>query len=81
MTAPSYSFHTTRWTHVRWQRADQAALAEPLGITPGNFRVMLTRFRKRYSDLFREAVADTLNSPTDEEVEQEIRELIRLGTR
>jgi hypothetical protein len=42
---------------------------------------MLTRFRKRYRDLFREAVADTLDSPTPEQIELEIRELIRLGAR
>lgn len=63
------------------REGDQAALAESLEVTPGNLRVMLSRFRKRYRDLFHEAVADTLDSPTDEQIEQEIRELIRLGAR
>lgn len=60
---------------------DQKTAAESLGVTTANFRVMLTRFRKRYRDLFREAVADTLDSPTPEQIEQEVRELIRLGAR
>jgi RNA polymerase sigma-70 factor (ECF subfamily) len=66
---------------VDGKEADQGTLAESLGVTPGNLRVMLSRFRKRYRDLFREAVADTLDSPTPEQIEQEIRELIRLGAR
>jgi DNA-directed RNA polymerase specialized sigma24 family protein len=66
---------------VDGREADQGALAESLCVTSGNLRVMLTRFRMRYRDLFREAVADTLDSPTPEQIEQEIRELIRLGAR
>jgi hypothetical protein len=69
------------WLFVEAKSEDTAPLAESLGVTEGNFRVMLTRFRKRYRDLFHEAVADTLDSPTPEQIEQEIRELIRLGAR
>lgn len=69
------------WLFVEAKAAETLPLAESLGVTEGNFRVMLTRFRKRYRDLFHEAVADTLDSPTPEQIEQEIRELIRLGAR
>jgi DNA-directed RNA polymerase specialized sigma24 family protein len=58
-----------------------AELASSLGVTEGNFRVMLLRFRRRYRELFRSAVADTLEVPTEAEIEEEIRELIRLGAR
>lgn len=67
------------WLFVEAKADDTAPLAKSLGVTEGNFRVMLTRFRKRYRDLFRAAVADTLDSPTPAQIEQEIRELIRLG--
>lgn len=69
------------WLFVEAKAVETTPLTESLGVTEGNFRVMLTRFRKRYRDLFREAVADTLDSPTPEQIEQEIRELIRLGAR
>lgn len=69
------------WLFVEAKAAETTPLAASLGVTEGNFRVMLTRFRKRYRDLFHAAVADTLDSPTPEQIEQEIRELIRLGAR
>jgi hypothetical protein len=69
------------WLFVEAKALKPRRWRKSLGVTEGNFRVMLTRFRKRYRDLFREAVADTLDSPTPEQIEQEIRELIRLGAR
>ena len=69
------------WLFVEAKATETAPLAEALCVSEGNFRVMLNRFRKRYRNLFHAAVADTLDSPTPEEIEQEIRELIRLGAR
>jgi len=69
------------WLFAEGNAAVYELKANELGVTEGNFRVMLTRLRKRYRALFREAVADTMDSPTPEQVEQEILELIRLGTR
>lgn len=61
--------------------AEFGPAAASIGVTQGNFRVMIVRLRKRYRELFREAVTNTLESPTPEEIEQETRELIRLGAR
>ncbi|MEZ5384987.1 MAG: hypothetical protein R3F13_05680 [Prosthecobacter sp.] len=69
------------WLFVEGNAEVYGPKAAEIGVTEGNFRVMLSRFRKRYRDLFREAVADTLDSPTPEEIDHEIRELIRLGAR
>lgn len=68
------------WLFVEGNAEAYAEPAQSLGVTAGNFRVMLSRYRKRYRDLFREAVADTLNSPTEAEIDAETRELIQLGT-
>ena len=67
------------WLFVEAKAEAFMSQAQSLNVSEGNFRIMLVRFRKRYRELFREAVADTLNSPTQEEIELEIRELIRLG--
>lgn len=67
------------WLPPGGSEGDHAAAAAELGVTDGNFRVLLQRFRKRYRALFKEAVADTLESPDEEEVNAEIRELIRFG--
>ena len=69
------------WLLQEGSAAEYGPAAASLGVTEGNFRVMIVRYRKRYRELFREAVADTLDSPSAEEIEQEIRELIRLGSR
>lgn len=61
--------------------AGHAEAAASLGVTTGNFRVMLTRFRRRYREIFRQAVADTLEDASDEAVDAEIQELIRLAAR
>lgn len=68
------------WLFIEGDAESYAPHARELGVTDGNFRVMLSRYRKRYRALFREAVAATLDQATDAEVETEIRELIRLGT-
>lgn len=68
------------WLFVEGNAEACAEPARKLGVTPGNFRVMLSRYRRRYRELFREAVADTLNSPTEVEIDAETRELIHLGT-
>lgn len=67
------------WLFIEAKAAEWLPAAASLGVTEGNFRVMLTRFRKRYRDRFREAVADTLDSPTPEQIDHEIRDLICLG--
>lgn len=69
------------WLLQEGSAAEYGPDAASIGVTEGNFRVMIVRYRKRYRELFREAVADTLDSPSAEEIEQEIRELIRLGSR
>lgn len=69
------------WLFVEGNAGVYGPKAGEIGVTEGNFRVMLLRFRKRYRDLFRDAVADTLDSPTPEQIDQEIRELIQLGAR
>ncbi len=48
-----------------------AELAEAVGMSEGAARVAVHRMRKRFRELFREAVADTVRSP--EEVEDELR--------
>jgi DNA-directed RNA polymerase specialized sigma24 family protein len=67
------------WLFEEAKAEDFASQAADLKVSAGNFRIMLLRYRKRYRELFREAVADTLDFPTQEEIDQEIRELIRLG--
>jgi DNA-directed RNA polymerase specialized sigma24 family protein len=69
------------WLFMEGKAEEYFPKAASIGVTEGNFRVMLVRFRKRYRDLFRAAVADTLEEPTEAEIEQETRELIRLGAR
>jgi hypothetical protein len=63
---------------VNWESETRPEHAR---LPPAPVKQRTDRIRKRYRDLFREAVADTLDSPTPEQIEQEIRELIRLGAR
>jgi RNA polymerase sigma-70 factor (ECF subfamily) len=49
-------------------------IAASLGITEGAARVAVHRLRKRFREVFREMVADTVSTP--EEVEAELREVI-----
>jgi RNA polymerase sigma-70 factor (ECF subfamily) len=53
--------------------APAAAAAAPLGLTPGALRVALHRFRRRYREIVRARVADTLAEPR--EVDDELRRL------
>ncbi|TDU66202.1 hypothetical protein EI77_03941 [Prosthecobacter fusiformis] len=73
-------FHALQpWLFVEAKAADILLQAEALGVTEGNLRIMLLRFRKRYRELFHQGVADTLDSASKEEIDQEVRELIRLA--
>jgi RNA polymerase sigma-70 factor (ECF subfamily) len=53
---------------------DYEALAAELGLSEGAARVAVHRLRKRFRELFRAAVADTVSGP--EEVENELRYLV-----
>ena len=53
---------------------DCAAAAQALGQTEGAVRVAVHRLRKRYREIFREEIADTVAEPDD--VEGEIRYLV-----
>jgi RNA polymerase sigma-70 factor (ECF subfamily) len=53
---------------------DYGALATELGLNEGAARVAVHRLRKRFRELFRAAVADTVSGP--EEVEGELRYLV-----
>jgi DNA-directed RNA polymerase specialized sigma24 family protein len=50
-----------------------------VGVTLGNFKVMVHRLRKRYRDIFRGEVAKTLDAPSEADVDAEIRELVALA--
>jgi RNA polymerase sigma-70 factor (ECF subfamily) len=50
-----------------------AELAEKLGMTQGAVKVAIHRLRRRYRDLLRQEIADTVDSPED--IEEEIRSL------
>jgi len=52
----------------------RAALAEELGTTPGALDVAVWRLRRRYRELLRQEVAETLSDPA--EVEDELRALL-----
>jgi RNA polymerase sigma-70 factor (ECF subfamily) len=53
---------------------DYGALAAELGLSLGAARVAVHRLRKRFRELFRAAVADTVSGPG--EVESELRYLV-----
>jgi RNA polymerase sigma-70 factor (ECF subfamily) len=52
-------------------RDDYAALAELLGVSPGAVTVAVHRFRRRYGEVVRSVVAETVAGP--DEVEDELR--------
>ena len=57
------------------QGADQQpheAVAEKLGITPGNVRTTLFRLRRRFRELLRLLVRDTLHNATEAEIDEEL---------
>lgn len=53
-----------------------ADIATDLGMTEGNARVAVHRLRKRFREVFREAVADTVS--TAEDVDAEVRHVVSL---
>ncbi len=53
----------------------QAAAAQSVGLTEGAFKVALHRLRRRYRDLIREEVAQTLDAGAD--VDDEIRAMFQ----
>ncbi len=53
---------------------DYGSLAAALGLSEGAARVAVHRLRKRFRELFRAAVADTVSGPG--EVESELRYLV-----
>ena len=53
--------------------ATQAQAATELGISPGAARVALHRMRRRYGELLREQIAETVSSP--DQIDEEIRDL------
>lgn len=59
--------------------APYAALARELNTTEGALKVAIHRLRKRYRELFRQEIADTVADPT--EVESELRYLAAVLTR
>jgi RNA polymerase sigma-70 factor (ECF subfamily) len=52
-----------------------AQLAHDLGVAEGAIRVAVHRFRRRYRDLLREEIAETVSTPG--EIDEEIRCLLR----
>ena len=65
-----------------WGKDHSISFAEVggrLGVTEGAARVALCRFRRRYRERFRAAVAQTVADPT--EVEEELRHLITVVSR
>ena len=58
--------------------ASQAAIAETLGLNEGAVRVAVHRLRRRYRELLRGEIAQTVSAP--EEVEDELRHLIKIVT-
>ncbi len=51
----------------------QEVLAERLGLSPGNVRIILSRMRKRFRVLLRQLVRDTLHQATEEEIDHELK--------
>jgi len=56
-----------------------AALAREMGTSEGALKVAIHRLRKRYRDLFRQEIAETVADPAD--VESELRFLAAALTR
>lgn len=52
-----------------------AELARDLGTTEGAIQAAVQRLRRRYRTILRERIAETLDDPTDANVEDEIRDL------
>jgi len=59
--------------------APYAVLAQELNTSEGALKVAIHRLRKRYRELFRREIADTVSDPAD--VESELRDLAAVLTR
>ena len=59
--------------------APDAALAREMKTSEGALKVAIHRLRKRYRELFRQEIADTIADPV--EVESELRHLAAVLTR
>lgn len=57
-------------------RGARDALAARLGVEPGTLTVAVFRMRRRYAEILRDEVAQTVEDPAD--VEEEIRHLLRV---
>lgn len=53
----------------------QEALAERVGMKPGTLRQTLHRLRRRFREVLREQVRDTLNHPSEKEIDDELSSL------
>jgi DNA-directed RNA polymerase specialized sigma24 family protein len=60
-------------------RGDSVATAERLGMSPGSFKVAIHRLRKRYRDVLRAEIAETVADPA--QVDDEIRYLLAVLAR
>lgn len=79
------TLHTVLLTHVRYPDLPSRELADQLTaqlgkeVTAGNIRVQLHRARERFADLLLEEVIQSLESPSEAELMQELTDL-RLRT-
>jgi len=58
------------------EQGGYAELAAQLGTTPGNLKVTVCRWRRRWADLLREALDEQLDGPNDGATEDELRWLL-----
>ena len=73
-------FATLRQTLVGTRESQPyGVLARQLGISEGAVRTAVHRLRRRYRELIREEIANTVSSPA--EVEQEMRYLLTISAR
>lgn len=54
---------------------DTAAAAQALGTTEENVRQLVSRLRKKFRDMLRQHVADTLKEPSEKQVDEELHSL------
>ncbi len=57
------------WLTIAGTSEPQTNVAERLGTTVGALRVMIYRLRKRFRELVRKEISQTLNNPSDLEAE------------
>jgi RNA polymerase sigma factor (sigma-70 family) len=56
--------------------ANYAELAKLTGLTEGSVPVVLSRMRKRYHQMVRDEIAQTMENPTEAEIKEELRQLL-----